>query len=112
MGETGSDENGQWASLTWHQTMLWLLAWTLYYAVFEGSLGATPGKLALGLRVRQVDGSPIGYRAAFIRNVARFADAFPWVVPYVVAAAVVWTDKERQRLGDRAARTTVVWRRR
>ena len=29
--------------------------------------GGTPGKLAVGIRIRKLDGSPVGYREAFLR---------------------------------------------
>jgi hypothetical protein len=32
------------------------------------------------------------------------------VIPYLVGALTMWSDKERQRLGDRPARTIVTYR--
>lgn len=92
---------------------LWIAAVLAYYVVFEAWLGATPGKLVLGLRVRGLGGARPSPRAAAIRNVLRLVDAFPYVIPYLVAAVAVWSDHDPpapQRLGDRAARTIVTYR--
>ncbi len=42
----------------------------LYHTVFVGSLGATPGKLMLSLRVVRAEGSPVGFLHAFGRWVS------------------------------------------
>lgn len=84
---------------------LMVLITFLYYILFEGTLGATPGKLALGLRVVKVDGSPISWQASIIRNVMRLVDG---LVLYLVAAILIWLSPQRQRLGDRLADTVVI----
>jgi uncharacterized RDD family membrane protein YckC len=83
--------------------------WLLYLTAMEGAVGATLGKLALGIRVLRDDGSTAGWGAAVVRNVARVVDAFPYVIPYLLGAAIVWGGGgTRQRLGDRWAATVVV----
>jgi len=85
-------------------------AWTIfafgYYTFYEGRHGATFGKRILRIRVVQLDGSPITWRQAVIRNGVRFIDAFGF---YLVGALVARTSPARQRLGDRMAGTVVVW---
>ena len=81
----------------------------LYYIVMEATQGATFGKMALGLRVVKLDGSPISWDASIIRNVLRVVDGLFF---YLVGAIFVWNSPLRQRLGDRAAGTVVVRRRR
>ena len=81
----------------------------LYYIVLEATQGATLGKMALGLRVVKVDGSPISWQESIIRNVLRIIDGLFF---YLVGAILVWNSPLRQRLGDRAAGTVVVRRRR
>lgn len=81
----------------------------LYYIVMEATQGATLGKMALGLRVVKVDGSPISWQESLIRNVLRIVDGLFF---YLVGAILVWNSPLRQRLGDRAAGTVVVRRRR
>lgn len=75
-----------------------------YYVALEAMFGATLGKLLLGVRVRTVDGGPIGWTASLTRNLLRAVD----VCFYFIGAILIWTSPRRQRLGDRAANTVVV----
>ena len=79
-----------------------------YYIVMEAVWGATLGKLALGLRVVKMDGSPISWKESVIRNLLRIVDG---LFDYLVGAILIWSSPLRQRLGDRVARTVVVRRR-
>ena len=78
--------------------------WFAYYVALEATLGATLGKLLLGVRVRTTDGGPIGWTASLARNLLRAVD----VGFCFVGAVLIWTSPRRQRLGDRAAGTVVV----
>lgn len=77
-----------------------------YYLFFEGKLGATLGKMAVGLKVIKTDGSPCDIRAAAIRNLLRIVDALPFA--YLIGVISIWISDLNQRLGDRAAGTIVV----
>jgi uncharacterized RDD family membrane protein YckC len=89
-------------------TLLPMGLWGLYYVGLEATLGATLGKLALGLRVVDLDGrSPIGWRSSLARNCLRAVDG---LFGYLVGALLVRTSPSRQRLGDRVAGTVVVRR--
>jgi len=67
-------------------------------AVLTATLGGSAGQLALGLRVRRVDGAPaVGFGRALVRSVL-----LALVVPAVVF------DADRRGLHDRAAGTVVV----
>jgi uncharacterized RDD family membrane protein YckC len=85
-----------------------LLITLAYFVLLEGAFGATVGKLVLGIRVRALDGTRIGFGAAAVRNVARVVDGFPYVIPYLVGAIAVSRSETDQRLGDRWAKTVVV----
>ncbi|MBI5524706.1 MAG: RDD family protein [Deltaproteobacteria bacterium] len=75
--------------------------------LFEWHFGVTPGKLVTGIRVRSIDGSPVRFWQAVVRNLARLVDGFV-IFP---ANILTMTDSPlRQRLGDRWAGTTVVKR--
>lgn len=89
------------------QFTIWILSilWFLYNWLFEGVLGATLGKLIMNLRVRRLNGSKIGLRESFARNLLRIIDA---VGLYLVGFLVALFSRERQRLGDHAAGTRVV----
>lgn len=81
----------------------------LYYVLFEALAQGTPGKLVSGLRiVRAQGGGRIGISEAILRTLLRVVDAFPYVVPYLVAAVVVGPLKRNQRVGDLVAKTLVI----
>ncbi|WP_459194472.1 RDD family protein [Halosimplex sp. J119] len=86
------------------------VAWTAttvaYFTVTEGAVGASVGKLILGLVVVGTDGSPIGYRAAFVRSILRIVDSQPGL--YVLGVGSMLISDRRQRIGDRFAGTVVV----
>jgi len=45
----------------------------LFYNVYlVRRFGGTPGKLVVGIRIRKLDGEPVGYREAFLRNLPEF----------------------------------------
>jgi uncharacterized RDD family membrane protein YckC len=54
------------------------------------------------------DGGQVTAEAALIRNLMRFLDAFPYVVPYLVGAVAISNSPKLQRLGDRTSETIVV----
>lgn len=85
-------------------TFVWAV---LYFVLFEGlGNGQTLGKRTLGIRVRMVDGTPVGLEAAILRNLLRPADLLPG--PYLVGLASIFLSARAQRLGDLAAGTVVV----
>jgi uncharacterized RDD family membrane protein YckC len=85
------------------------VVWVLYPILFEALMGgATPGKRLCHLAVVNADGTPIGWPAAFLRNVLRFADMLP--VGYAVGLASMLLDSQFRRLGDLAAGTVVIHR--
>lgn len=88
--------------------LLAMVLWVAYMTLMEGKYGASLGKRATGLRVVTEDGLPIDLEAALIRNVLRFLDAFPYVVPYLLGAIVAGRSPMKQRFGDRVAETIVV----
>lgn len=88
--------------------VLFLGEW-FYPVLFEvKGRGATPGKRALGLVVLHDDGTPVGWSAALIRNLLRFADFLPLAYGFGLASMLV--DRRFRRLGDLAAGTLVVHR--
>lgn len=90
--------------------LTFLLEWA-YPVVFEaGAGGATPGKMALGLVVLHDDGTPVGWTAAVVRNLLRAADFLPFGFLFGLTSMAV--QPQFKRLGDLAAGTVVVYRRR
>lgn len=82
-------------------SMIMALAYEIY---FIGKSGATPGKMALKIRVIRADGSPLGYGLATGRYFAKFLSAFILLIGYIMAAF----DEEKRALHDRICDTRVV----
>ena len=82
--------------------------WLAYMTWMEAKHGASIGKRARGLRVVMEDGEPVNPEAALTRNLMRFVDACPYVVPYLVGAYAISNSPKMQRYGDRVAETMVV----
>jgi uncharacterized membrane protein SpoIIM required for sporulation/uncharacterized RDD family membrane protein YckC len=79
---------------------------TLYYSLTEGALSTSPGKKMMNLYILDSDSfRPISYRQALVRNIIRMADASLLYLPMVL-------NKDRRRIGDGAAGTVVVSKRR
>lgn len=90
-----------------HLIGTFLLLW-FYNVLFEVlNHGATPGKRAVGIRVMNVNGTPVGWTGSLIRNLVRFVDTLPGC--YAFGLVSVLATKNFQRLGDLAAGTIVVY---
>lgn len=79
----------------------------LYHSLLEGMLGTTLGKRICGITVLKADFTPCGLGAGFLRNLLRIVDSFFY---YLVAAVALAGTLKWQRLGDLAAETVVVRR--
>lgn len=80
----------------------------LYYAIFEASkLQATPGKLALRLRVTDLNGQRITLGRSAARNVVRLLGAVFGLIPIICYLAITWTQR-KQGLHDLWASTFVL----
>jgi uncharacterized RDD family membrane protein YckC len=75
-----------------------------YYATFWTLYGATPGKMALGLKIIRPDGGPISAGRAIGRYFAEILSALTLMIGYMMAG---W-DSEKRALHDRIADTRVI----
>ncbi len=75
-----------------------------YTTFFLGRWGATPGKMACGLKAVAAGGRPIGYRRALGRHLAEYLSGLLLMVGYLMAAF----DREKRALHDRVCETRVV----
>lgn len=82
----------------------WMLLCIVIFSVMEGSLGYSPGKRVLGIRVLGTDLQLCGFWRALVRNLLMFVDGFNFMVGIMVVAL----NEHWQRVGDMAARTIVV----
>ncbi len=85
-----------------------VVLWLVYMTYMEGKYGASLGKRAKGLRVATEDGTQLTMEAALIRNILRFLDAAPYLIPYLVGIMAANKSPKKQRFGDRVAETVVV----
>lgn len=76
-----------------------------YFAWTEARDGRTLGKRAFDLRVMRVDGGPVTFREAIVRNLVKLS---PPLLLLDVAALLLVFAKDKQRVSDRIARTIVV----
>jgi uncharacterized RDD family membrane protein YckC len=75
-----------------------------YATYFRGTYGATPGKMACGLKVVRPDGEKISYARACGRLFAEFVSSLTLAIGYIMAAF----DEEKKALHDRICDTRVI----
>lgn len=75
-----------------------------YSVYFVGKFGATPGKMALGLKIINADGTPVDYGTAVKRYLGEILSDMTLGVGYIIAAF----DEEKRALHDRICDTRVV----
>ena len=76
----------------------------VFFEVLRG--GQTPGKQAVGIRVVNDDGTPVGWSGSVLRNLLMLADALPGT--YLAGLCAMLASRDFRRLGDLAAGTLVV----
>ena len=75
-----------------------------YQTLFVGRFGATPGKMACGLKVVTADGGRVTYARALARYFSTIISAITLMIGFVMAAF----DEEKRALHDRICDTRVV----
>ncbi len=88
-------------------TLIGLALGVAYEVYFLTAHGATPGKMALGLRVIRADGGPISPMLALGRHFALWLSGFILMIGYIMAAF----DPEKRALHDRICETRVIYSR-
>ena len=81
-----------------------LVVGLVYDLIFLRSFSATPGKMALGLKVKKADGTALSVGLIIGRHFAQFLSALPLGVGYLLAAF----DPEKRALHDHVCGTRVV----
>ena len=87
--------------------LVWLALSVFYDAYFLSKHGATPGKMALGLKVIRADGGPISPMLAVARHFAEWVSAVIFMIGYIMAGF----DPEKRALHDRICETRVIYAR-
>ena len=80
----------------------------IYYFLFEGIFGRTPGKMYLGLVVCAVDGSRCSWTQAGVRSFLRILETNPFFLGGFPAVLFIWFTKKKQRFADLVAGTIVM----
>jgi len=85
-------------------TLVYYLICFGYKTFFVGKFGATPGKMALKIKIINADGSKVGYLKAFGRLFANWLSGIILGIGYIMAAF----DEEKRALHDRICNTRVI----
>jgi len=105
--EDSSNIVGAVAALVAAAGASWILATAIhivYFTMMEASkYQATLGKMALGIKVTDLDGSPLNFTRALLRNLCKLISNFTMLIGYVMAG---FTEK-KQALHDMIAGTLV-----
>jgi len=86
--------------------IFFFIAIICYFISLEAYIGATLGKLAMGMRVIQIGGGRPGMLKSVLRNVLRVVDSLPAF--NILGVALILTSHENARSGDRVAGTRVI----
>jgi len=79
----------------------------IFEVLFNGKLGATPGKLIIGARIVRLDGTPIGYQLALLRWLAARVSDMALCIGYLFIAF----RPDKRALHDLMVGTKVVYKR-
>ena len=89
----------------WGYNLLTETLIVVYYSLMESSkYQATIGKLALGIKVTDVNQQPIDFSKALLRNLSKYLSAFILYIGYIM---IIFDDR-KQGLHDKIADTLVV----
>lgn len=89
--------------------LVFVIEW-FYPVLFEVfNHGQTIGKKSMSIMVINDDGTPVGWSSSIIRNLLRVADFMPFLFGFGILSMLI--NKDFKRLGDLAAGTLVVHKR-
>lgn len=77
-----------------------------YFVLLEGLAGGTIGKMAVRIRVIDLQGRKPGLAKSLIRNLLRLIDGLPAL--NLIGILLILSTPERARFGDRVAETRVI----
>jgi uncharacterized RDD family membrane protein YckC len=101
---TGSNDPEKQMIMSWIAIIFSMTFTALYSIFFVGKFGATPGKMALRLRIVTADGGKVSYPRATGRYFAEFLSSLILLIGYIMAAF----DEEKRALHDRICDTRVI----
>lgn len=92
------------------QVIAMVAAYLAYYFVCELAFSSSPAKLMNGLVVRDFGGGRCTVRQTVIRTLMRLIEVNPLLLGGLPAAVSILWSRNKQRFGDKLARTVVVRR--
>jgi uncharacterized RDD family membrane protein YckC len=101
-----SDVDPAKAGMVLFVSFIQIVVGILYYTIFVGKAGATPGKMALGLKIVRSDGSPVGFGRACGRYFSYILSALIFAIGFLMIA---FSD-EKKGLHDIVCDTRVVYK--
>ncbi len=101
---TSGDPSGVSIALQVILNLIGIVIGVSYFTYFNGRFGATPGKMACGLRIVTAEGQPITYLRAFARYWAVLLSAFTLLIGFIIAAF----DEQKRALHDHICSTRVI----
>jgi len=104
---TATSVNDPNAALTGLQVALYVVSMLIgvaYCTYFNGTFGATPGKMACGLKIVTADGQPITHLRAFARYWALMLSYLTFLIGFIIAGF----DSEKRALHDHICSTRVI----
>lgn len=105
VGTGGAQPNEQAALLGTFAVIGLVGVWVLFYMTwFVGRYGATPGKMAMGIKIVRSDGSPVSYLRAFGRFFAHQLSGSIMYIGYIIA----FFDDQKRGLHDHICDTRVI----
>ncbi|WP_127580740.1 RDD family protein [Paenibacillus koleovorans] len=87
---------------------LWIVCLIAYFFLLEAKYGQTLGKWVMRIIVVTEDGKTPGFVKSIIRNIVKLLEANPLMFGGLLAGIVSWISSNKQRIGDKWARTYVV----
>ncbi len=87
-----------------------VLSYLAYFLIFEALFCTTPAKFMNGLVVRDFHGGRCSFRQTLVRTLFRVLEVNPALLGFLPAAARIILFRNKQRFGDKAAGTVVVFR--
>lgn len=76
----------------------------IYFVLFTGRYGATPGKMVCGLKIVRANGNPMGYTLALLRYLATILSGLILYIGYLM----ILFDKQKRALHDFLCDTRVI----
>jgi uncharacterized RDD family membrane protein YckC len=106
-GATGALQGGSAGAILLMQAVIQIVAMgfaIIYEVFFVRKYDATPGKMAIGLKILRPDGTKLSVGRIIGRYFATIISALPLLIGYIMAAF----DDEKRALHDRIADTRVI----